>query len=475
MMYDQKRLHPVAVLVKIAKAIKEIIVTNIFLFVTNIGNIRSFLLIGTILALILTIISSVLNWLKFTYRIEENEFRVEQGVFLKKNRYIPIERIQSINVTAGFIQRLFGVVKLEIETAGGMGEAEVELSAIRKEEAEQIRTIIKEQKRQIAQGEAEQDKLEEGRVLYKISFNELLITAATSSGLGVALSIVAFLSQFDEIIPYEKIFDKLEWIVHASVTMIVILCLIGLIIAWIISFIGVLLQYGDFTVREEAGQIIISSGIFEKKQISIPIDRIQAIKVTENWLRQPFGYATVHIESAGGGSDKDVETILFPLIRKKQVKEKVESFFHLTIIETLHPVPRRALSRFLLRMLILSLLIAVPLCLFFKPWGYLSLILIPFALVLGYFQYKDTGWYLNGKELTLSFRVLNKTTVFFEKKRIQSLELKQSYFQRQKDLTSVQCSIISKSTGSFFAVKNLEEKDGMEIYKWFSRRSEGQV
>lgn len=218
-------------------------------------------------------------------------------------------------------------MKLEIETAGGMGEAEVELSAIRKEEAEQIRTIIKEQKRQIAQGEAEQDKLEEGRVLYKISFNELLITAATSSGLGVALSIVAFLSQFDEIIPYEKIFDKLEWIVHASVTMIVILCLIGLIIAWIISFIGVLLQYGDFTVREEAGQIIISSGIFEKKQISIPIDRIQAIKVTENWLRQPFGYATVHIESAGGGSDKDVETILFPLIRKKQVKEKVESFF----------------------------------------------------------------------------------------------------------------------------------------------------
>lgn len=126
-------------------------------------------------------------------------------------------------------------------------------------------------------------------------------------------------------------------------------------------------------------------------------------------------------------------------------------------------------------MLILSLLIAVPLCLFFKPWGYLSLILIPFALVLGYFQYKDTGWYLNGKELTLSFRVLNKTTVFFEKKRIQSLELKQSYFQRQKDLTSVQCSIISKSTGSFFAVKNLEEKDGMGIYKWFSRRSEGQV
>ncbi|WP_431520666.1 hypothetical protein [Aeribacillus pallidus] len=53
--------------------------------------------------------------------------------------------------------------------------------------------------------------------------------------------------------------------------------------------------------------------------------------------------------------------------------------------------------------------------------------------------------------------------------------MKQSYFQRQKDLTSVQCSIISKSTGSFFAVKNLEEKDGMEIYKWFSRRSEGQV
>ena len=85
-----------------------------------------------------------LSWLRFTYRIEEGELRIESGFFVKKKRYIPFERIQSLDFSEGILQRLFGLVKVKVETAGssGSGEAEAVLTAITKAEAKAIQDIL---------------------------------------------------------------------------------------------------------------------------------------------------------------------------------------------------------------------------------------------------------------------------------------------------------------------------------------------
>lgn len=66
---------------------------------------------------------------------------------------------------------------------------------------------------------------------------------------------------------------------------------------------------------------MISRGIIEKHQVTIPLRKIQAIKIKENIIRQLFGFATVSIVSAGGGGDPEkaegASTILFPMIHKK--------------------------------------------------------------------------------------------------------------------------------------------------------------
>lgn len=35
------------------------------------------------------------SWLRFTYRVEDGELKIESGVFVRKNRYIRFERIQT--------------------------------------------------------------------------------------------------------------------------------------------------------------------------------------------------------------------------------------------------------------------------------------------------------------------------------------------------------------------------------------------
>ncbi len=86
---------------------------------------------------------SVAHWLTFRYRIENGELYVQKGVFIKKKRYIQQQRVQSIDITAGIFQRMFGLVKVKVETAGGGAEPEMSLIAVTRSEAEQIRAKLK--------------------------------------------------------------------------------------------------------------------------------------------------------------------------------------------------------------------------------------------------------------------------------------------------------------------------------------------
>ena len=87
------------------------------------------------------LVSGIIKWKRFRYWFEEEELRIEYGLFVKKKRYIPFERIQSLNYTEGIFHRPFGLVKVKVETAGGGAtkEADAELTAITKEAAEQIK------------------------------------------------------------------------------------------------------------------------------------------------------------------------------------------------------------------------------------------------------------------------------------------------------------------------------------------------
>ncbi len=92
-----------------------------------------------------------------------------------------------MNTSAGIVQQLFKLVKLQIETAGDGKNAEAVLSAITVEEAERIRAAVFQQKaEQEERGEtaAEQEPMrgEDVQSVYRLSVGELLMAASTSGG-----------------------------------------------------------------------------------------------------------------------------------------------------------------------------------------------------------------------------------------------------------------------------------------------------
>ena len=331
-MSKPKRLHPIAMLGYMGKRIKSFILPIIaftFSVTRDSGRPLVYALIVSFVAAIFIFITSFVSWLRYTYKLEHDELRIEEGIFVRKKRYIPYERIQSIDFSEGMLQRLFGLVKVQIETAGGSGadEAEAVLSAISKEEAQLIQEYAATAE---GNGTMEVKDVPEGRPVYKISTRQLLILSVTSGGVGVVISaVLALLSQVDDLIPFRRLASGFEKWAAPSLVLIAFLVFFGFFLAWVIALIGTMLKYANFKVMKTENDLVITQGLLEKRQITIPLKRIQAIRISENMVRQFLGYATVYVESAGGSSanQEGSKVTLIPIVKLNQIQSIIEPSF----------------------------------------------------------------------------------------------------------------------------------------------------
>ncbi len=476
-----KRLHPVAIFLLFLSALRELFIPLIAAFIFGRGAaswdfpFTIYFIIGGFLFLFFY---GYLKWLTFTYVIEEDELKIKQGILIKQQRFIRTERIYSIDITAGILQRLFQLVAVKIETAGGGIEPEVLLKALTKKEALLIKKQLLKEKVQVENemiDSAEDDvghiiQLEQSQTKWVLSNKDLVITALTSSGIGLAfMAILALVTQLEGWVPDEWIVETFGYLFHSSFIFIIVLILTMILLSWLISIVGTVLKYGRFTIIKKGDELEITRGILERRQLTLSLNRITAIRVVESVLRQPFGLVTVYVESAGGGSkDEQLSTVLFPIVNKKSIYEPLKQIApDFVFDQPIEPLPRRAWIRYVIRKVVPAALIA-GLITYFMPYGYVAMILIPMAILYGNLQFKNGGIGRNKGYLWISFRTVSRTLVIIPKQRIQALEVRQSFVQQIRSLFTIQVSILSSIIGKSFRLVDVSEKQKEDLLSWFS-------
>jgi len=498
MMFERRyKLHPVSAVVDFVKGLKELILPFLILFFANGFSFNlgdgafwaSTIPLGIfILVILVHLITGILKWWTYVYWFEENELRVEYGLFVKKKRYIPFDRIQSFNYKEGIFHRIFGLVQVMVETAGSTnGKPEVILTAITKEAANQIELVTRKRKEQKKENELQEEnivseeKVSENqteslstRVIHKLNTRDLIILATTSSSMGVVIAgVAAVLSQFAEFIPFEWIFEEVSSIIKFGFVLVALAVFVTFLFTWIVAVVITFINYFNFTVIEENDRLTITRGLLEKKKVTIPLNRIQAIKIVENPLRQIFGFAAVVVESASGGFGGEEKKItLLPLIKRKHLYDPLQELFpQFEWQQSLIRPPKKA-QPFFYRIDFIWLLPIIALCSYFWfPYGLLSVLIIVPVLLLGLWQYKTTGYAISGNQLTFCYRIFSRVTFIVEKKRIQALECRQTFFQKRKAITSVQLTVMSGLTGAKAKAPNLENRAAEEIMSWFEKTS----
>ncbi|WP_064091066.1 PH domain-containing protein [Rossellomorea aquimaris] len=479
-MSEHKRLHPISAVASFVKQLKELIIPFVLIFVLNNNGEKSGFwdyipILSIVAVLVFVLVAGIVKWLRFTYRLEDRELRIEYGLFVKKKRYIPFDRIQSLNFSEGILHRPFGLVKVKVETAGSSNprESEAELTAIVKEEALELEKIIYSEKkgREIPETET-QDTAEKGKILFNMSPKDIWVLATTSGGIGVILSgVFVFFSQFNELIPYEAVYEEVAVFIKSGIFIVSILSFVLLIVAWLLSIAWTFIIYGEFKVKIVDENIVITRGLLEKKQVTVPLNRVQGIRVVENPIRQLLGYCTVQIENAGGSVlDKESTTIkLFPLVKKKRIADLLDGIFHdYRIVSDFKRLPKRSLKRYVFRRTIWILIPGTIVTILYFPLGALSFLSVIPLSVLGYYQYRAGGWKVDGTQLSLQYRGFLKNTMYMKKNRIQSLDTKESWFQSRKNLGSLVTTVKSGGTGYSSAIHDLERDDIKTVASWFS-------
>ena len=97
--------------------------------------------IGVAAVALLAIVAVVVDWHRTRYAVVDGSLRFRQGVIRRSERIVPRSRIATLDTSRGLLQRVFGLVSLKVQTAGGGKAAEVELPTISFAEVERHHDI----------------------------------------------------------------------------------------------------------------------------------------------------------------------------------------------------------------------------------------------------------------------------------------------------------------------------------------------
>jgi putative membrane protein len=452
--------------------------------------------------------ASTVQWWFYRYRLTARDITLRSGVISKQERIVPYERIQSVDLDEAPLERLLRVVRVRIETAaGGQVGSDIQIQALRRDEAAALRTqlltarqalraarhadsndpLVAPSLRATAAGApvatpaaapADRSGAMGGELIRRMSTRDLLLTGATSGRIGPAAALVGAISQFgDDLIP-DNLWNRVPWdgFVAAASDLRIITgaILVFGVIAWLLAIVTTILTFGGFELRREDDQLYLQFGLLDRRRVTIPMRRIQAISVHESMLRQPFGLAEVRFETAGFGKDTASNGVLFPMLRRSEVAallmEATPEFAMDIDPSHLNRLPSRARSRYVVSasigwVITVALASAIVNQLTDIPWWWVTSLVLatPGFVWFGALRYRDAGWLLDGEQFLMRWRAVGRVTILTRIRRVQFRKLTADPFQRRASLATFHAAVASGSLGGGIELPHLDAEEATAL------------
>ncbi len=456
-------LHPASVAVR---SVSRSLNTGLLFFVIGLvaapGSATGNLLVigGMVLVGILVgIVYEFAYYKRFRYELTADTFDVASGVLARRDREVPLGRIQNVDVRQTLFSRTLGLAAVHIETAGG-GQTEVTLQYVDDADARRLR-------RQLRQGavdtegsetDSEDDRTpdEEEELLFEMQPRELAILSAFTIDPGASLLggiALSFASGFDPgtLIP----FDLLEDLPGTGAIAVAWAILLFVAAAWIVSALLTINRYYGFRLTRVGDELYYERGLVQRYSGTIPLDKVQTLTITESVPFRWFGYGSLAVETAGyapgqaGGRGAESAIPLAGRDRVLTLAHSIEPFGELAFERP----PRRARERYAVRYgLLVALLAAVGFLVVTAttvegPW-YALLALAVLVPIGAHLKWSNRGYRLDEEALLTRTGFFRRTTKIVPYYRVQSIVHTQTIFQRSRQLASVTAD--TASSASFF-------------------------
>lgn len=312
--------------------------------------------------LVFVVVSAILTYFVLRVSISNDGVAMKSGVFRRTHKVIPWDRIRSVNVESGPIERIFKLARVSVDTASSMG-SEIEIPALPVHIGTYLKSHVYE-----SDG-TESDEINEdsvptdtpnhtespplfslqGENMFVAAFcaRGLLLSAAIGIGFVVAIASNAYLLYYqlhsdevstppdttlqDEI--QDTLIEEIETNInfftmwpqvwkesarmraesqHESAIMlllplIVILCVViavlipSLLVGLLIKAVIFYVSHKNYRLNKQESKLISERGMITRKTTTVDIPKVQLLKISLNLRSRLFGRYDVRVQQ----SDED--------------------------------------------------------------------------------------------------------------------------------------------------------------------------
>lgn len=278
------------------------------------------------------LVSALLAWLRwrsFTYRIDGDALVIEQGLISRSRRAIPLERIQDVSIEQGVLARLLGVVKVKIETGGGVAD-EGSLESVSVAEARRLRETLRAGVRMASPAVAVDSGAEEP--LFAMSFGRVLLFGAFSFSLLWMAALGGALQFVDDLLPIRRK-DVIAWLdvagheASARFGIMLVLAALGalLVLGFLSGLAGTVLREFGFRVMHGEGRFRRVRGLLTRSEVAIAIRRIQLVLIERRLVRGALGFASLEFQALGGSNDKGGRQAMAPFATAAEIGAVIDA------------------------------------------------------------------------------------------------------------------------------------------------------
>lgn len=254
--------------------------------------------------LFVAIIAFLRYWFfKFYIDYKVEEFVIENGIFNKTKTSIPFNKIQKVTIDQSLIQRIFNVHKLELDTAGSDGK-EASINAISQEMAVELKQHLLENTEKFSHVKEEITESEASpKSFITIGIPSLLKIGITANYVkSFAYIFLIFTTVSDNLRQIGRddlIDDNINQLEQIPTTNLILGFLVFIFTAIIVvNLIITIVKYFNFTIRKDKKSFVLTYGLLNIKNTIINPEKVQIIKLTQNFFQRKLNVNTIEIFQA---------------------------------------------------------------------------------------------------------------------------------------------------------------------------------
>ncbi|QKT03972.1 PH domain-containing protein [Ectothiorhodospiraceae bacterium 2226] len=385
---------------------------------------------------------------RFRFRLEGDVLFVQRGLFERRELKVAADRVQHVTIDQPAYMRPFGVVRFSLETPGG-ATTEVELPGIARAYAETLRDALGAARTRAAAGddEGEARPAPPARTLFRLGGGGLTLHGVVSNYAYVLAAALTPLLQ-----PLERAararfgpWEEVAWLAWASDHPVLFagVALATLLFAMVTaSVLAAWFRFFDYRLLRKEGRYVQTSGLLSRQEQALPAAKLQSVDWVQTALGRLLGRGHLVCHQYGGvapGVEHLGHSFLVPGLDRASATRLSAEFWPGLEVGAWRPVHAayRRVQALRLGAGITGTVLLVAALTGEPRAAWMLLVVAPLAWGLAHLQWRALAW--QSARYTLVRRgLLGRRTVQFPLEHVQTVTLRQSWFQRRRRLASLE-------------------------------------